>query len=437
MGAAGIAERTRPPATAEANGHTSEPGPFTDPTMTRTAREERAARRRADPEAWRLELRDLYHYTSEYPYDPDHEYAWDWTTDPDYGTDSVRLFRFDVDGAMDMPDKRMGDMLYAAFHTASHKLGNGVERKTAVHYRAADGVVHQVVPDLTVLPQAGMLGMATGRDRALRLHRGDPPPTLALEILPFGGMQRDLEDRLRLYAELGIREYLVYDLGGKRWQGSPRELLMFRLEDGVYRQAEPEPKEADADPDEHWSDVFDACIRMMPDPRATSSEKPEEYRPTPRLQWWDLERNRWRDRETDAEVEQDRIVRETDRIVQENNRIMRERDQAARERDRIVRERNRAVRERDRAVRERDRIVQEWTDMAVTMMRSLLSHELAPADLDRVEEVWRRDSPPTDAVNCLLKVQEAPDAWHSLLLPNGNNDEESNYKSPARTTGPR
>ena len=410
MDAAGIAEQTRPPTTADANGCTPEPDFFTDPTMTRAARTARVARRRANPEAWRLELRDLYHYTSEYPYDPTHEYAWDWTTDPDYGTDSVRLFRVEADGVMDVPDKRTGDMLYAAFHTASHKLGNGVERKTAVHYRAADGVVRQVVPDLTVLPQAGMLGMATGRDRALRLQRGDPPPTLALEILSFGGMQRDLEDRLRLYAELGIREYLVYDLGGKRRQGSPRELLLFRLENGAYRQAEPEPKETDADPDEHWSDVFGACIRMMPDPREAFSEKPEEYRPTPRLQWWDPERNRWRDRETDAEVELDRIVRETDRI-------MREQDQADRERDRIAQERDQAVRER--------------TDMAIAMMRGLLSCKLAPTDLDQVEETWRRDHPPTDAVDHVLKVQEAPNAWQSLLLPGANHGKDT------RDTGPR
>ena len=397
MDAAGIAERTRPPATAEANGCAPEPNFFTDPTMTRAARTARGAHRRADPEAWQLELRDLYHYTSEYPYDPDHEYAWDWTTDPDYGTDSVRLFRFDADGVMDVPDKRTGDMLYAAFHTASHKLGNGVERKTPVHYRAADGVVRQVVPGLTVLPRAGMLGMATGRDHALRLHRGNPPPTLALEILPFGGMQRDLEDRLRLYAELGIREYLVYDLGGKRRQGSPRELLMFRQENGVYRQAEPKPKETDADPDEHWSDVFGACIRMMPDPREASSEKPEEYRPTPRLQWWDPERNRWRDRETDAEVKQDRLVRENDRVM-----------------------------------RERDQSTQERTNMAIATMRGLLSRKLAPADLDRVEEAWRRDNPPTNAVDRILKVQEAPNAWRSLLLPGANHDKDAHT---SRDTG--
>ena len=375
MDAVGIAERTRP--VAEANG----PNHFTDPTMTRAAREERATRRRAKPEAWRLELRDLYHYTADYPYDPDHEYAWGWTTDPDYGTDSVRLFRFDADGVMDVPDKRVWDIQHAAFHTASNKLGNCVERNTSVHYRAADGVVRQVVPDLMVLPRAGMLGMATGRERALRLDRGQPPPDLALEILSFGGMQQDLEDRLRLYAKLGIRECLVYDLGGKRRQRSPRELLMFRLEGSAYRQAEPEPKTTDADPDEHWSEVFDAYIRMMPDPREAFSEKPEEYRPTPRFQWWDPEQGRWRDRKTDAEVK------------------------------------------KERAIQERDQAIQEWTNIALDLLRVRLGSELATAHLNRIETVWHRDGPPTDTVDRILKVRETPDAWQSLLLPDEPDDD--------------
>lgn len=418
MDAAGIAERIRPSATAAVNGRVPESCPFTDPTMTRAVREERSARRRAAPEAWQLELRDLYHYDPDYPYDPDHEYAWDWTTDPDYGTDSVRLFRFDADGVMDVPDKRAPIIQIFAFDTIDDKLDSRVEYEAAIHYRAADGVVRRVHPDLMVLPEAGMLGMATGRARALRLDRGDPPPALALEILSFGGMQRDLEDKLRLYADLGIREYLVYDLGGKRRRRSPRELLMFRLEDGTYRQAESEPKASEAAPDEHWSEVFGTYIRMMPDPREGLSEKPEEYQPTPRFQWWDSEQNRWRDHKTDAEVEQDRIVRERDQVVQE-------RDQATQERDQ-------ATQERDQATQERDQAVQEQTNMAVAMLRSLLSRALAPAALNKVEEAWRRDGPPSEVVNCILKAQETPTEWQALLLSGENDDKGFDHTPPAR-----
>ena len=378
MDAVGIAERTRPPVAAEANARAPEPDHFKDPAMTRAAREERAARRRAAPEAWRLELRDLYHCTADYPYEPDHEYAGSWTTAPDYGTDSVRLFRFDADGVMDRADNRARDMQRTAFHTSVAQLGDGVVRTTPS----------------TTGPRAGMPGMATGRERTLRLDRGHPPPALTLEILSFGGTQRDLEHR-RLYAELGIREYLVHDLGGQRRRGSPRELPMFRPENGADRQAKPEPKASDADPDEFWSDVFGACIRMMPDPREAFSDKPAELGP-PRFQWWNPERDRWRDTETDAEVEQGRILRENDRIVLERNQV-----------------------------------AQERTDIAVAMMRNLPSRELTPTDRDKIEDAWRRDDPPPGAADRILKVRDAPNEWQSLLLPGQATTRTATTRQPA------
>ena len=65
------------------------------------------------------------------------------------------------------------------------------------------------------------------------------------------------------------------------------------------------------------------------------------------------------------------------------------------------------------------------------MMRNLLSRELAAADLDRVEEAWRRGAPPTDAVDRILKVQATPNQWRSLLLPDTN----TGNRPPPRATG--
>lgn len=58
--------------------------------------------------------------------------------------------------------------------------------------------------------------------------------------------------------------------------------------------------------------------------------------------------------------------------------------------------------------------------MAIATMRSLLSREMDAADLDRVESAWRQDVPPTDAVDRILKVQQASNEWRSLLLPDEN-----------------
>ena len=411
MDAAGIAERTRPPATTEANGRAPEPHPLFDPTMTRAAREERAAGRRAAPEAWQCELEALYHYTPEYPYDPVHEYEPDWTTDPDYGIDGLHRCRFDADGIRIMADIRAREIQRTARNTTFHKLGDCVEVETSVHYLAPDNVVRWVLPDLMVLPQVGLLGMATSPDRALRLDRGAPPPVLILEILSYGGLQRDLEDKRQLYADLGVREYLVYDLGGKRRRGSPRELLLYRLEGGIYRKVDPEPKKTASDPDVHWSDVFGAYIRMMPDPQEKFSELPEEQRPHPRFQWWDEGQERWRDRQTDDEHKQNRIVQERDRFMQERNQA--------------TQERNQATQERDRATQERNQLVD-------------LLHQLLPAQLDadlraRIIARWQEDGPPTDAVARILAVREAPDAWRTLLLP----DESDDDHGPDHLTPPR
>ncbi|MCY3657700.1 MAG: Uma2 family endonuclease [Caldilineaceae bacterium] len=404
MDSAGIAERTWPPATAPANGRAPEPNPAADPTMTRAAREERAARRRAVPEAWRWGLEALYHYDAEYPYDPGHEYEPYWTTDPNYGIEEgIHHCRFDEDGVEVMADLRVWDIQRNAGYTVIDKLGNCVELETGVYYVAPDGVVRRVFPNLMVLPQLGMLGMAVGPERALRIDQGASPPLLVLEILSYGGAQRDLDKKLRLYERLGIQEYLVYDLGGKRRRGAPRELLLYRLEDGAYRRIDPEPQESASDPEVHWSDVFDAHVRMMPDLQEEYSELPETTGPPPRFQWRDTRQGRWRDRQTDTEVEREA---ERDRIVQE----------------------------RDQAAKERDRAVQERADMAVAMMRSLLSRELAAADLDRVEEAWYRNAPPTDTVNRILKVQQAPNEWQSLLLPDKNTGKRPNHKPPTRDT---
>ena len=252
MEAVGIAERTRPPATVAANGRAPEPHPSADPTMTRAA-----------SEAWRRDLEALYHFDPDYHYDPGHEYDLYWTTDPTYRVEErMHLCRYDADGVEVMADLRARDIQRNAGHTTFDKLGDCVELETGVHYLAPDGVVYRVHPDLMVLPRVGLLDMATGQDRALRLDRGDPSPVLVLEILSYGGMQRDLKGKLQLYERLGIPEYLVYDLGGKRRRKSPRELLLYRLVDGAYRRIDPEPKESASDPEVHWCDAFGAYIRI-------------------------------------------------------------------------------------------------------------------------------------------------------------------------------
>ncbi|MDE0673190.1 MAG: Uma2 family endonuclease [Caldilineaceae bacterium] len=370
MDAAVIRERTQ----AVPNGRVGELPPDADPTMTRAAREKRAAWRLEHLDAWFRGLEELDHHDPEYDYDVAHEYEDDWTTDPDYGVAGVDLCEFDEDGVIILPDPRAGRIQYRMCDTACDALGNRVEIETHVHYRppgAGRGGrrrVKRVRPDLMVLPSALELPPEEDLDpddkpdRALRLHEGDPPPELVLEILSEGGAQRDLDEKLRLYTDLGVVEYLVYDLGGKRTPGSKVELLVFRLTDGAYRRLDPDPamSASNGDVDAYWSNVFGTHIRMQPD------------RWRPRFQWYDPVQGRWRDRETD-----------------EQHRIRAQGREEGREEERGA--------------------------AAISVMREFLESKLAPAHLDRIEAVWRRDGPPTDAFRRIRAVQRTPDAWGSLL----------------------
>ena len=104
-------------------------------------------------------------------------------------------------------------------------------------------------------------------ERILRLDLGAPVPQLVLEVLSKGSANRDLICKQHLYAAAGIPEYLAYDLGGKRRAGSPRELLVFRLEGGTYRQVAPDPVMSVEGVDAYRSEVFDTHIRMLPNAR--------------------------------------------------------------------------------------------------------------------------------------------------------------------------
>lgn len=64
----------------------------------------------------------------------------------------------------------------------------------------------------------------------------DTVSELVPEVLSKSAAVRDMGNKLRLYEALGIREYLRYNLGGKCWKDSPRELLLYWLEGSVYRK---------------------------------------------------------------------------------------------------------------------------------------------------------------------------------------------------------
>ena len=370
----------------------------TDAVTARAALEQRIAWRLAHPDAWREGLARLAYFDPAYTYDEGHEYEWDWTTDPHIGTD-VRHKILDEDGFVSPEHYRHGDLLTFMLRAFRALFGNRVEREPEVHFARAsaaragmrtDGgnLSTQVEPDLVVLPRELLLPEGVERNdegRTMRLDEGHPVPELAIEILSPSTRSKDLREKLVLYADLGIAEYLTVDPGGKPEPDSPARMQFYRLQpDGRYRQDEP----ADA----YFSAVCDTHLRLW---------QPDPTQP-PRFQWWDADRDRWRDPETDAELNAHEL--------QEARNKLRETRAAS-----LAEGEARAI---------------------IRTLRTLLDDVLPASDLDRVADAWRRDGPPADAGQRIRAVLAAPRDWSSLLPANAQDNRGPDRPPPPREPRP-
>lgn len=400
MNESGFAEWEEPVGMVEANGRTEAPHLYTDPTMTREAREERIAWRLEHIDEWQSAIESLDHYDPGYTYDVAHEYDVDWTTDPDYGPTGIHLFEFDEDGELYSDDDRPQAIELYMRDTARDRVGYRVVYQTRygfvpeiaerVGLRTRQGRPSNTVkPDLIVMPSEEDLDQSRFPEDG-QPRPDDAVPELVLEILSESTAVRDQEGKRRLYEYLGVREYLLYDLGGKRWDDSPRELLVYRLEGNAYRQIPADPGLSEPQAQAFWSDVFDAYIRMLPDPQEDTKEfrqLPAGRRPPPLFQWWDAVQDRWRDRAGD----------ERERIRQEG--------------------------------KNEGRTV-ERLEATIDTMREFLGPELAGVHLDRIELIWRRDGPPADALRRVRDALRAPSEWRSLLLPGDSDDDRAAGREP-------
>ena len=395
-------ERTQ----AASNGRVRELPRDADPSMTREARAERAAWRRAHPEVWRAGLESLVYFDPDYGHDPGHEYEDDWTTDPDHAGDGIEFAEYNEDGVLEpIDDRRM--MLEGIMLPLLRKLrGNRAESQGRLYFPGSVAArlklrtrrgnrSSYVKPDLMVFPPAFELPADAHRERpdcALRMHEGAPPPELVVEILSVSSVARDYGVKMRMYALLGVAEYWICDVGGIRAAGSPVELQVFRLTDaGDYAPvaadwgtAAGELPEAPA----FWSAECGAHVRLIPGAYA------------PRFQWWDAVQGRWRDTETDAQDERERIRQES---RQEGEVIGEARGVVIGEK-----------RGREEGLVEGRQ--EGEAKVAIAALDSLLT-SLASDHREQIAERWRADGPPEDVMDRILAARQMPDAWRALLLP--------------------
>ncbi len=273
----------------------------TDPATARESREVRLQIRLAFPSVWRAHLEALPHYNPAYAYDERYDYENDWTSDSDY-RGSVKHFRaYDREGFV-VPQGRHNNFIGWLVRTLQAAFGLRVLREPNLHFlpRTSEDVAFltaggkpkiKVQPDAVVLPQA----LDTDRERSQREHNihldnGDALPELVVEVLSYSTEDNDLGEKWHLYAALGIREYLLIDIGepndpeAPEESGSPASMWLYRLDaNGVYQLVE----------DELPLRVCGTPIRLQP---AEGSEMPY-------MQWMDSTSRQWRDFRDDIKQE--------------------------------------------------------------------------------------------------------------------------------------
>ena len=372
-----------------------------EPYMTREARAERTAWRLRHLEAWHRDLEGLVYFDPEYAYDVAHEYEEERTTDPDHSGNGIEFCEYSEDGVLEPIDDRRTLLEGRMLFPLRQLCGNRAESQGRLYFpgpvaerlklRTQGGNRSSYVkPDLMLFPPAFALPADEHRDRsdcALRVHEGAPPPELVVEILSVSSVRRDYGVKMRLYEALGVAEYWICDVGGIRKPGSPVALVPFRLgADGLYAavpaSGSANGAAASSEAPVYWSAVCGVHIRL----------RPGAYEP--RFQWWDAVQGRWRDTDTDAQDEKDRIA------------------QASRSEGHA-----KGHAEGRKEGREEGR-----TETAIDALH-FLPGPLYSKYRDEIAAYWREAGPPPEVMGRILKVQQAPNEWRRLLeVPEGSGD---------------
>lgn len=383
------------------------------------ARQRVLAWRLANFEEWRRGLEELHHFDPEYVYDIGHEYDLDWTSDPDYGY-GIHVCPIDKAGVMGWTEPWSRYLSLSMADTCEDALGNRVVEFAEIYipkWLGTDlGLLPErgllsswVLPDLMLLPELvvlpPMLELPPGearspQDQMIRPLDGDPVPELVVEMAAPDTWEWDLNGKKRLYAALGIAEYMVCSFGDVNLPGVDGKLLLYRLLDGEYRLVSPDQTLSEPGVPAFRSEVFGTRLRMQP-----GEGKPQ-------FQWYDAAKGCWRDRESD-------------KLLQFRQALARSRQaiRAAGFVEGFAESYAESYAERHVGGKA-EGLAKGYAKAAIVVMHDLLHSELAPGVRERIAAVWRQDGPPADAVSRIVAVKQAPKEWPSLLGFLDDNDDD-------------
>jgi len=182
----------------------------------------------------------------------------------------------------------------------------------------------------------------------------DVIPIFALEVVSrtYG---REYEEKMRLYAEIGVLYYAVY-IPNRRYRKNRQPLEVYRLENGEYVLQSG---------DLVWMPEIGLAIGRE---RGTYRGRTREW-----LYWYDEQGRRWLTTEEKA-------IQERQRAEQERRKAEREQQRAEQERQRAEREQQRAEQEQQRAEQEQQRAEQEQ-QRADRLAEKLRQLGIDPTDL--------------------------------------------------------
>ena len=336
----------------------------TDPITARRARQFRTRWRLSNPDEWRGQLKDLSHFDSDYTYDEGHEYTEDWTSDPDYPFE--HRLEYDKDGFLVPPHSWHAAYLTTILLVLQELFRRGLNLTVSepeLHFDSeisrqllllTDGgnFKTQVNPDVAVLSAQADYA----QHRVLRTDLGEEIPVMVIEVVSPTSVERDRDEKFRLYASLGVVEYLLVYLGDSDIPlESDLRLEMFRLQDnGSYTLT----GEASGGPPYRsiHSQVCGTSLRIGP---------PRDKVAVPLFQWYDSDQGRWRDTFSDEHFE-------------------------------------------GRA--------EGRTEGQLNLALKMLKHWLpADADTDMVAKQWSDTELPKNMDDMILAVQANPEQWRTIL----------------------
>lgn len=145
-----------------------------------------------------------------------------------------------------LPDEPRYELIYGRFYLSPspsvlHQLTVGLLYEILIRIALSQGGMALLSPmdvyfDDHSVVQPDILYLSAARRRIVR-ERIEAAPDLVVEVLSPGTARRDRNEKLRLYAERGVREYWIFDLAERQVEFLVNEdarFIMALPKDGIY-----------------------------------------------------------------------------------------------------------------------------------------------------------------------------------------------------------